>query len=72
MQDKDYGVYFEYVLPKTGFIQVRALTEKEARIIAEKNFKQNPGFKILGVWEVIEKLTYQPPEQKPAIIQGQQ
>jgi hypothetical protein len=68
VQESDYGVFFEFVNPQTGFIMVSGLSEADARLTAQRQMGQQPGFRILGVWPITEKLTY----VKPKTQQGSQ
>lgn len=62
MIDKDYGVYLEFVQPRTVFFEVKAASEAEARIITERQFKEQAGVRILEVYEVKNRPTYAPKE----------
>jgi hypothetical protein len=62
-QESDFGVYFEYVVPQTSFLVVSGLSEADARLTAQRQLSQQPGFRILGVYPITEKLTYTRPKQ---------
>lgn len=67
-QESDFGIYFEYVVPQTSFVVVQGLSEVDARLTAQRQLGQNPGFRIIGVYPITEKLTYTNKPQKPALV----
>lgn len=64
---KNYGVYLEFVVPKTVFFETKALSEKDAELEVMRKFKDTPGLNILHVYEIINTPTYAPKEA-PKII----
>lgn len=62
MTDKNYGVYLEFVQPRTVFFEVKAASEKEAEIITNRQFKDQHGVKILEIYEIKTLPTYAPKE----------
>lgn len=68
LQNKTYGIFFEFVVPQTAFITVDALSELEARKIWETKISPNHhGGKVLAVTEVTEKLNYPPKKPSPIV-----
>lgn len=67
MTDKNYGVYLEFVNPKTVFFEVKAASEKEAELIAGKVFADQHGLKIMHVFEITNVPTYKPKEPSKLI-----
>lgn len=67
MSEKNYGVYLEFVVPKTVFFETKALSEKDAELSTLNKFKDTPGIKILHVYEIVNTPTYAPKET-PKII----
>jgi hypothetical protein len=68
LTEKNYGVYFEYVTPRTVFFETKGLSEAEARLIVEKNFGDTPGLKILHIFELTNLPTYKPKEPSKLIL----
>jgi hypothetical protein len=62
MTDKNYGVYLEFVQPRTVFFEVKAASEVEAKLITERQFKDQAGVRILEIYEVTNLPTYAPKE----------
>ena len=59
---KNYGVYLEFVVPKTVFFETKSLSEKDAELDTLRKFKDTPGIKILHVFEITNTPTYAPKE----------
>lgn len=67
MTEKNYGVYLEFVVPKTVFYETKALSEKDAELSTLSRFKDTPGLKILHTFEIVNTPTYAP-KPEPKII----
>lgn len=67
MSEKNYGVYLEFVVPKTVFYETRALSEKDAELATINKFKDTPGIKILHVFEITNTPTYAPKAESKLI-----
>jgi hypothetical protein len=68
MTDKNYGVYLEFVQPRTVFFELKAASEAEARIITERQFKEQAGVKILEVYEIKNLPTYAPKDPSKLVL----
>lgn len=53
-----FGVYFEYVIPKTVFMETEALSKKDAELAVRRQHGNLPGFKFLDVYEINHQPTY--------------
>lgn len=73
LKNKDFGVFFEFVVPQTAFITIEALSELEARKIWETRIAPNHhGPKVLAVTEIKEKLSYPPKKPSPIVAPNPQ
>ncbi len=64
---KNYGVYLEFIIPKTVFFETKSLSEKDAEMEVLRKFKDTPGLKILHVFPIENTPTYAPKEE-PKVI----
>lgn len=67
LSEKHYGVYLEFVVPKTVFYETKALSEKDAELSTLNKFKDTPGIKILHVFPIENTPTYMPKEPSKLI-----
>jgi hypothetical protein len=66
--NKNYGVYFEFVVPQTAFITIEALSELEAKKIFESKIAPNHHqSKLLAMVEIKEKQAFPPKKPSPIV-----